>query len=262
MKHYPHHIGDFNNSTRHLSRVERSVYRDLIELYYDLEQELPLDTSWICRKILAHSNEESTAVEQALNEFFDKTPTGWYHIRCEEELEKYRSNNSQKAEAGKASAAKRALMRQRALNGKATDVEIPLNGASTNHQPSTNQPDIKEGAQPTAGDESPIDPIWHTGLSFLKRKGIPEPQARSFLGKLKQKAGDIETAALLARCEIEDVTEPIPWLSAAAVKIKKGPQATTSARMTGIQILQGAKNELDEKRINDGFSEAFLLGHG
>jgi uncharacterized protein YdaU (DUF1376 family) len=94
MKYYQHHIGDFDKATRHLTRLERSVYRDLIELYYDTEQPLTLDRAALCRKIIARSNEESTAVEQVLNEFFTETPTGWYHERCESEIEKYRVNKA------------------------------------------------------------------------------------------------------------------------------------------------------------------------
>ena len=139
MKHYPHHISDFNNATRHLSRIERSLYRDLIELYYETEKPLPLDVQALCRRIVA--NECSTDVERLLNEFFTQTPVGWYHERCEEEISKYQSNNSQRAQAGKASAAKKALKKHQALNGESTGVEIPLNDASTKKQnQSTNQP--------------------------------------------------------------------------------------------------------------------------
>jgi len=144
MKHYPHHIGDFNNATRHLSRVERSLYRDLIELYYELESPLPLDVPELSRKILA--NECSTDVERMLNEFFVKTPIGWFHSRCETELDKYKSNSSQKAQAGKASAAQKALKKQQALNGNSTCVERPLNVTSTelrNHKPEPEPEPIK-----------------------------------------------------------------------------------------------------------------------
>ena len=138
MHFYQHNIGDFDKATRHLSRVERSVYRDLIEFYYDIEQPLSLDIQSICRKIIAKSNEESTAVEQVLNEFFNETPLGWYHIRCEEELERYRCSTSQKSEAGKASAAKKKEKLQHALNGNSTSVEQTFNGASTKQEPLTN----------------------------------------------------------------------------------------------------------------------------
>ncbi len=142
MNHYPHHIGDFDRATRHLTRLERSVYRDLLDMYYDTETRLPLDLKFICRKIIARSDEESTAVEQVLNEFFEKTDTGYWHERCELEIEAYRNHCGQKAMAGKASAAKKAAARERALNGGSTAVDLPLNGSvtagngdSTNHEP-------------------------------------------------------------------------------------------------------------------------------
>ncbi len=64
------------------------------------------------------------------------------------------------------------------------------------------------------------DPIWGTGLAFLIRKGLPMDQARKFLGKLKQAAGDVEAGAMLADAEAQDITEPIPWLMKAASNAK------------------------------------------
>ena len=170
MNHYPHHIGDFDKATRHLTRIERSVYRDLIELYYDTEAMLPLDTVWLCRKIIARSDEESTAVQQTLNEFFTKTPTGWFHDRCEAELDLYRANNSQKSQAGKASAAARAAKRQQAINGGsttvATSVDTPVqqtsDGAPTNQEPRTKNQEPRtnvKGAAPQL-DKSGFAEFW------------------------------------------------------------------------------------------------------
>lgn len=165
MKHYPHHIGDFDRATRHLTRLERSVYRDLIDLYYDTEQRLTLDMAALCRRIIARSNEEATAVEQVLNEFFTETPTGWYHERCEAEIEAYRANNSQRALAGKASAEAKRLKKQQAINGGSTVVDAPLNSVATNGNgaptnQSTNQPINQEPKEDMAktgdADLSPI----------------------------------------------------------------------------------------------------------
>ena len=142
MNYYPHHIGDFNNATRHLTRTERSVYRDLIDLYYDTEQSLTLDIKTLCRKILAHTEEDSTAVEQVLNEFFTKTESGWYHDRCEVEIAEYRRSISGKSAAGKASAAKRASERAERLanlNASSTAVEQPLNSVGSFVQLTSNQ---------------------------------------------------------------------------------------------------------------------------
>jgi uncharacterized protein YdaU (DUF1376 family) len=174
LKHYPHHIGDFDKATRHLSRIERSVYRDLIDLYYDTERQLPLEIEWICRRIIAKTNEESTAVEQTLNEFFTKTPTGWYHARCEEEIERYRSNNSQKALAGKASAAAKALKTQQAINTRSTYVEQASSGAPTNQEPRTKNQYLIP-LPPTGG--SPID---HSGQPDQKQQSPRKVHEKHF----------------------------------------------------------------------------------
>lgn len=191
MKHYPHHIGDFDKATRHLTRIERSVYRDLIDLYYDTEQRLTLDVQALCRRIIARSNEEATAVQQVLNEFFTETPTGWYHDRCEAEIEAYQANTSQKAIAGKASAEAKRLRKLQALNAASTAVEQPLktvvaavNGTPTNHQPSTNQPinhqptgeaPRKRSAQtPAIPQPDDVDQqTWADWLSLRKAKKAP-----------------------------------------------------------------------------------------
>jgi uncharacterized protein YdaU (DUF1376 family) len=163
VNHYPHHIGDFDKATRHLTRIERSIYRDLIELYYDTEQMISLDQAVVCRKILARSSEESTAVEQTLNEFFTKTDNGWFHDRCNAEIEKYQSNNSQKAEAGRASAAAKALAKQLAINGDSTSVvtgvgtDVATNVKQTNNGASTNQEPRTKNQEPLTNIDNTVD---------------------------------------------------------------------------------------------------------
>ena len=131
MNYYPHHIGDFNNATRHLTRVERMLYRDAIELYYDTESELPLDFNKLARKLLAITDDEKTALKVVLDDFFLITDTGYFHERCNIEITKYHSNTSNKAKAGIASA----LARQQ----KSTDVKHMFNEPITNnHKPITN----------------------------------------------------------------------------------------------------------------------------
>jgi uncharacterized protein YdaU (DUF1376 family) len=156
MKHYPHHIGDFDKATRHLTRIERSVYRDMIDLYYDTEQRLTLDFDALCRRIVARSSEEATAVQQVLNEFFTKTATGWYHDRCEAEIDAYHANTSQKAMAGKASAQARRLKKQQALNESPTPVEQPLNSVAAEDQRNpTNQSTINQSTNQPVEKASP-----------------------------------------------------------------------------------------------------------
>ncbi|MYM81105.1 DUF1376 domain-containing protein [Duganella sp. FT50W] len=179
MNHYPHHIGDFDRATRHLTRLERSVYRDMMDIYYDTEHPLTLDVDSLCRRIIARTNEERTAVEQVLNEFFTKTERGWMHFRCEEVIEDYRTNTSQKSAAGRASAAKREIKRQQMLNasstGVATDVEQTLNGTPTNHKPITNN-HIKTSSSEQSPD-SQADADMGNGKAAKKPKHTPADEA-------------------------------------------------------------------------------------
>ncbi len=52
---------------------------------------------------------------------------------------------------------------------------------------------------------------------MLMRKGVPERPARSFLGKFRKTIGDdLRAAALLAKAETDDISDPLAWLTAAA----------------------------------------------
>ena len=139
MYYYSHNIGDFDKKTRHLNRIERSVYLDMIHLYYTDEKQLMLDVAKLCRKILANDEQEKAAVLTVLEEFFVQTPDGWYHDRCEEELAAYRKSQSQASAAGKASAAAKKERKQQAINGHSTVVEVSFNDRSTDEQRTVNE---------------------------------------------------------------------------------------------------------------------------
>lgn len=144
MHYYPHNIPDFNNSTRHLTRVERSVYRDAIELYYDTESVLTKDLISLSKKLLCRSEEEKQALKDVIDEFFTETEEGYFHERCDEEIAKYRANTSAKAKAGKASAEAR---KQKASKRKqkSTGVQQPLNSVEqTNNQELITKNQIKK----------------------------------------------------------------------------------------------------------------------
>ncbi len=88
MYHYQHHIGDFNNATRHLSRLEKSVYRDLIELYYETEMPLQCDRIALARRALVRGDDELAAMDAVLAEFFTLDGDYYRHSRCDLELGK------------------------------------------------------------------------------------------------------------------------------------------------------------------------------
>lgn len=124
MHHYQHHIGDYRRDTMHLTLLEHGVYRQLIDLYY--LQEKPLDANAL-RLICARNAEEMQAAENVLKEFFDSTPEGWVHKRCEAEISRYHEKSAKaKASAG-------ARWKQDNANAMQTHSEC-----NANHKPITN----------------------------------------------------------------------------------------------------------------------------
>ena len=260
MKYYSHHIGDFDRATRHLTRIERSIYRDLIELYYVTEQQLSLDLTTICRKIVARSNEESTLVEQTLNEFFTKTPTGWYHERCEAEIDAYRNATSQKSIAGKASAAKKAQKRQRALNGDSTDVEIPLNGDLTASQLTSSQEPVTNNHKPGKPKTTPSGDLFDgvstqivADFKAMRRKQKAEITKTSVEGIQREakKAGLSFEDALMICCERNWRGFKAEWITQPAHGPPHGYESVKDrSRRETIEGLTG-RNYHDEHKIID-----------
>jgi uncharacterized protein YdaU (DUF1376 family) len=215
MNYYPHHIGDFDRTTRHLTRIERSVYRDLMDLYYDTEARLTLDMARLYRRIVAKSKVEQAAVVQVLVEFFEKTETGWYHSRCEYEISTYQANGSQKSMAGKASAEARRLKKEQelssgnstgeetstnpartgveqSLNSVETGVEREVNGESTNQNQNQNQ---NQNTHSTAGEQPPGEPDGSVCVSICQKMqevGVKDANASDkVLGVLIEKGADV-----------------------------------------------------------------------
>lgn len=151
MNFYQHHIGDFNNATRHLTRVERSIYRDLIELYYDTEAPLMLDLDRLARRVLV-GDEDRSALQDILDEFFICTDDGWHNKRCDEEIAKYRDKQSKAKASAQASVAARSTSVQRPLNERSTNAEPPQNGRRADVELTKNQEPIKrQPPHPPAG---------------------------------------------------------------------------------------------------------------
>lgn len=168
MNHYPHHIGDFNNATRHLTFVERALYRELLDLYYDTEHPLIADETKLARRVLAHTDEQREALQSVLAEFFELREDGWHNARCDAEIDAYQQKKEQASNAGRASGAKRKgrAPDEVALSGEvasahagagdaapsgSTDVERALNGRATNQNQNQNQNHIHPPNPPGGG---------------------------------------------------------------------------------------------------------------
>ncbi len=142
MNYYQHHIGDFNNATRHLSRLERSIYRDLLDLYYDLEKPLQLDFDKLARRIMVEDGERG-AMRDVLNEFFVLQDDGYHNARADSEIASFQ----RMAIGGKMGAAKRWA---KGINSPPIATPLPpQTKANANHEPVTmnHEPVVKTAAK-------------------------------------------------------------------------------------------------------------------
>ena len=178
MHYYMYHLSDFNNATRHLSRLERSIYRDLLDMYYEKESAIDgTDMPTLERRLIVRSTEEQAALVSVLNEFFENQGGFYFNNRCESEIKKYQDKLETAIKAGKASAEarrKKARKKQRLepddtssiaeLNVRSTDVKQTLNDGATNQEPRT----INQEPLTNSNDDGekalniPFDVFWKT----------------------------------------------------------------------------------------------------
>lgn len=143
MNFYKHHIGDYDQATRHLSFVEDAAYSRLIRKYYAEERPLPAEIKQVQRLIGARTRDEKEAVETVLNEFFTLEDDGWHNKRCDEEI----------AQANKQAETNRRIALEREAKKRAR----MANESSTNRgrKGSTNR-DAAEHESWSDGEASPI----------------------------------------------------------------------------------------------------------
>jgi uncharacterized protein YdaU (DUF1376 family) len=135
VNYYPRHIGDWRVATWNLTKVQRCIYSDLIDSYYDKEQ--PLPSANIAEEMGCRTPDELAALAYVLSRYFKLDSDNLYHHdRCDDEIKHFRRVAEIASKAGKASASARAAIRaERKHNGGPTDDERSGNGRSTSVQP-------------------------------------------------------------------------------------------------------------------------------
>lgn len=133
MHYYQFNIADYRKDTTHLSRLEHSIYRDLIDMYYLDESSIHDDMERLYRRLRLVTEDEKMALELVLNDFFYLDGDKWTHERCDKEIIEFKAKQESASKAGKASAAKRSH------NEEITHVEQTFNDRSTTVQPTINQ---------------------------------------------------------------------------------------------------------------------------
>jgi uncharacterized protein YdaU (DUF1376 family) len=167
MHYFQFNIGDYRAATAHLSNEEDLAYRRLLDMYYDTEQKIPLDTQWVARRLRVGTQ----VVEAVLSDMFEKQEDGWFHARCEEVIKQYKEF----AEAGKRGAAKRwGNKGVTPLNGEASSPPTPPPIATINQELITTN-DIKVAkATPDLGKPKSVPPAPIQEIVEMYNTILPE----------------------------------------------------------------------------------------
>lgn len=141
MHYYKFNIGDYARSTRHLSNEEDLAYRRLIDMYYENEAPIPLETQWVARRIRVAAE----VVEIVLQDMFERTEDGWKHARCEADIADYHKSAQRNRENGKRGGRPKSVGNKPTENpvGSQSDASgNPVVTLTTNHKPLTTNQDI------------------------------------------------------------------------------------------------------------------------
>ena len=85
MHYYQFNISDYRSATVHLSNDEDLAYRRLMDMYYDTENKIPLDTQWVARRLRL----DAKTIESVLNDMFVRHEDGWFNARCQDVIQQY-----------------------------------------------------------------------------------------------------------------------------------------------------------------------------
>lgn len=211
MYYYPHHVGDYQRDTAHLTLLEHGVYRLLLDTYYATERPLPDDPALLCRIVRAHTKAEREAVASVMRMLFHKDADGLRHHRADREIEHFQQNQEKASKAGILSGQKRrqtaagkaagtpaaaqagsggeeaplkSAAALRPMNGRSTDVQHPLNQPGTNNhnqEPQVSDADGGEGSPVPPGKEGHVStPALETVRQWAEVVMAPEACADVF----------------------------------------------------------------------------------
>jgi uncharacterized protein YdaU (DUF1376 family) len=136
MHYYQFSIGDYRAATAHLSNEEDLAYRRLLDMYYDTENKIPLDTQWVAKRLRLATQ----VVDDVLQDMFVKHEDGWFHGRCDDVIQQYHAMAEKNRANGRLGGRKKnpvgnQMETHSEPNAKATNNHKPI---TTNQEPETN----------------------------------------------------------------------------------------------------------------------------
>ena len=191
MHYYQFNIGDYRAATAHLTNQEDLAYRRLLDMYYDSEKKIPLDTEWVSKRLRL----EPHVVKDVLQDMFVKQDDGWLHPKCEEIIQHYQAMAEKNRANGRLGGRKK--------NPVGIPVESqlkPIAKATTNYEPITNN--HKQIKNAVASPKGVTDSVWQDWIKLRKEKRAAVTQtAVDGIEREARKAGISLQTALETCCE-------------------------------------------------------------
>lgn len=287
MNYYDRHLGDYARDTGHLSMLEHGAYNLLLDRYYATEA--PIPAAQVYRIARATSKQERAAVDAVLAEFFRLVDGSWINRRADEEVERFKASEPERA--ARRDAANERVRRHRERRAALFDAlrehgEVPHYNTATEALEAllkrvTSQPVTRYA---TASRHQTPDTTSALGESLASTEGLERASAAGRACLAMRKAGCVQVnpshpdllAALaegVTADELADavreglsrsppVTKPFAWaITTTRSRRAAGPRpiATTGAsphetrapsrRLSAVEQVQQA---IHERRARDG----------
>ena len=242
MHYYQFNIGDYRKDTIHLSRIEHSIYRDLIDWYYLEETPIPKETQVVIRRLRLGCESDILMLSNVLNDFFVLTDDGYRHGRIDEDIAEYHIQCDKNKKNGIKGGRPKAKKTQSVTTGLPVAPQVDAT-ANPNHKPLTTNHEQLTNYSVTnvTGAKAPLttdEIIFGYGVPLLTGAGIDEKHARSFLGGLRKSHGDDALVDALRACLKAKPLQPLEWLAAVLPPLGKSKQKKSYAEQQRDRIAE------------------------
>ena len=164
MHYYQFNIGDYRAATAHLSNDEDLAYRRLLDMYYDTENKIPLDTQWVAKRLRLAVH----IVESVLQDMFVLHEDGWFHAKCDGLIQQYHAMAEKNRANGRLGGRKKNPVGIQV----ATDSQ-PIAKATINDKLETNNHKNTDICPPDGGPEVKIPDCNHQAVIDLYHQQLP-----------------------------------------------------------------------------------------
>lgn len=178
MHYYQFNIGDYRAATAHLSNEEDLAYRRLLDMYYDTENKIPLDTHWVSKRLRLATQ----VVDDVLQDMFVRHEDGWFHARCDDVIQQYHAMAEKNRANGRLGGRKK-----NPLGNQLETQSEPIAKATNNDKPLTINQEPNICISPPSGELLPncqheeVISLYHKHLPTLRRVEVWNDTRKGFL---------------------------------------------------------------------------------